>query len=75
MAAIDTTHVPASRGFAKLFVTAFGGLAVWQDKRATRKTVSTLSSRELKDIGVVPTASDRFDAALAKHVIIGLKNI
>lgn len=34
------------------FVTLFGTLIAWNDRRVTRKALSALSARELDDIGL-----------------------
>jgi len=40
-----------AQGFFASFTGAF---AAWNDRRATRKALSTLTARELDDIGLVP---------------------
>ena len=55
MAFFDNTRTPANAGSAggigNVFLSAFGSLAAWNDTRVTRKSLSSLSDRELDDIG------------------------
>lgn len=57
MAAFDTTRTTyGSTGlFGRIgatFTSLFGALAAWNDARSTRNALSTLSDRELEDIGL-----------------------
>ena len=56
MAAFDTTRPFAATGSASrignIFVSAFGALSAWNDSRMTRKSLETLTDRELDDIGL-----------------------
>lgn len=59
MAAFDTTRPYASAPLAGGSLTRsvarlFGRVAAWNDARITRKSLSSLSRRELDDIGLVP---------------------
>jgi uncharacterized protein YjiS (DUF1127 family) len=55
MAAIDNTRLThGNTGLAGFtFAGLLGGLAAWNDARLTRKALSSLSDRELEDIGLV----------------------
>jgi uncharacterized protein YjiS (DUF1127 family) len=57
MAAFDTTRPFAATGSASriggMFVNAFAAVAAWNDARLTRKSLESLSDRELDDIGLV----------------------
>jgi uncharacterized protein YjiS (DUF1127 family) len=55
MAAIDTTRpTHGTTGLAGFTCAGLlGGLAAWNDARLTRKALSSLSDRELEDIGLV----------------------
>lgn len=55
MAAIDSTRpTHANTGLAGFtFAGLLGSLAAWNDMRLTRKALSSLSDRELEDIGLV----------------------
>lgn len=63
MAAYDTNRAFGATGSAArigdLFATVFGGLAAWNDARQTRNALSTLSDRELDDIGLTRAELDR----------------
>ena len=57
MAALDTIRpIVASRGASQptVFAKVIGVIADWNDRRATRKALSKLSSRALDDIGLTP---------------------
>ena len=56
MSAFDTTRIsthagPAAR-IGAIFTAAVGSFAVWNDARVTRKSLSSLTDRELDDIGL-----------------------
>ncbi|HKL69879.1 DUF1127 domain-containing protein [Salibaculum sp.] len=57
MAAIDMTR--PLNGFGFSLARLFGTVASWNDARATRKALSSLSRRELDDIGLCPGDIDR----------------
>jgi uncharacterized protein YjiS (DUF1127 family) len=57
MAAIDMTRPLTGFGFS--FARLVGTLASWNDARATRRALSSLSRRELDDIGLCPGDIDR----------------
>ncbi len=56
MAAFDTTRPYASTGSAAriggIFTTAVSAFAAWNDSRLTRNSLSSLTDRELDDIGL-----------------------
>lgn len=56
MAALDYTRAQHNAGFSgrigHAFASVVGSFAGWNDARATRKALSTLSDRELDDIGL-----------------------
>ena len=59
MAVIDTTQ--AATGFTGRTIAKFtAAFAAWFDARATRKTLSQLSDRELDDIGLERSDIGRF---------------
>ena len=58
MAAFDTTRpaygsASAVSGIFALFSRTAAAVVAWNDARVTRKALSTLSDRELEDIGLV----------------------
>lgn len=55
MAALDTSRTAyvASSAVSRFFATALGAVTEWNDARITRRALSTLSDRELDDIGLV----------------------
>ncbi|MFC6637226.1 DUF1127 domain-containing protein [Sulfitobacter sp. JBTF-M27] len=58
MAAFDTSRTAygsasAVSGFFTLISRAFGSVVAWNDARVTRNALSSLSDRELEDIGLV----------------------
>jgi len=57
MAAFDTTRLPATSGSAArigaIFASLIGVFAAWNDARMTRASLSSLTDRELDDIGLV----------------------
>jgi uncharacterized protein YjiS (DUF1127 family) len=67
MAAFDSSRSPlGTTGTAGLFgvlgatfTGIFGAVAQWNDARMTRNALSTLSDRELEDIGLVRGDIDR----------------
>lgn len=55
MAAFDTTRPVAALSAGRISqfaVHAFGTMAAWNDARITRNQLSTLTARELDDIGL-----------------------
>ncbi|WP_425071206.1 DUF1127 domain-containing protein [Sagittula sp. S175] len=56
MSAFDTTRIHSHTGSAarigSMFTAAFGALHHWNDARMTRKSLSSLTDRELEDIGL-----------------------
>ncbi len=56
MAALDQTRpfvaAGSAKGFASVFASLAGAFSAWKDARETRKTLSSLSDRELDDIGL-----------------------
>lgn len=57
MAAFDTTRTTyGSTGLfgriGAIFANVFGAFAAWNDSRATRRALSSLTDRELDDIGL-----------------------
>lgn len=62
MAAFDTTRPAAALSmgrFSRFAIDFFGAISAWNDSRLTRKALSTLSARELDDIGL--TRADIFN--------------
>ncbi|SPJ28204.1 DUF1127 domain-containing protein [Falsiruegeria mediterranea] len=57
MAALDTTRTYGSTGLVgrigATFASAVNAIALWNDARVTRNTLSELSDRELEDIGLI----------------------
>ena len=58
MAAFDTSRTAygsasAVSRISAFVANAFSGVVAWNDARATRRALSTLSDRELDDIGLV----------------------
>jgi uncharacterized protein YjiS (DUF1127 family) len=58
MAAFDTTRstygaAPVAGQITRVFSTLIGSIVSWNDARMTRNTLSTLTDRELDDIGLV----------------------
>jgi len=51
-------HKVAAR-FSSAFHGALGSLTTWNDSRMTRNTLSSLSNRELEDIGLTRADIDR----------------
>ena len=56
MAALDFTRAQHNAAFTgrigQTLASAFGAFAAWNDARATRAALSSLSDRELDDIGL-----------------------
>lgn len=54
MAALDIIRPQFNAGrLGHAFAAAFGAIAAWNDARITRKALSSLSDRELEDIGLL----------------------
>ncbi|KIN60239.1 DUF1127 domain containing protein [Sulfitobacter noctilucae] len=55
MAAFETTRPTygSSTAVSTLFSRMFGAVSAWNDARITRKSLSSLTDRELEDIGLV----------------------
>ena len=61
MAAFDTTRpvaVLSAGRIANFVANTFGTVAAWNDARATRNSLSKLTSRELEDIGLTYAGID-----------------
>ncbi|WP_111735412.1 DUF1127 domain-containing protein [Roseovarius amoyensis] len=56
MAVMDTTRTASPAGIRGGLFKVFSRLVAWNEARRTRKILSTLSDRELEDIGL--TRSD-----------------
>jgi len=56
MAVMDTTRTASPAGICGGLFNVFSRLVAWNEARRTRKILSTLSDRELEDIGL--TRSD-----------------
>ncbi len=54
MAVIDTVrpHLNTTGSFGQFIARLSGAIATWNDSRKTRKALSSLSDRELEDIGL-----------------------
>lgn len=53
MTTIDTPHTAvAPTAGARVIPALFSAIATWNDQRATRKVLSSLTDRELDDIGL-----------------------
>ncbi|MEC3859687.1 DUF1127 domain-containing protein [Mesobacterium sp. TK19101] len=53
MAAFDASHTTTHGGrIGQMFVSMFSGFSAWNDARVTRKALSSLTDRELDDIGL-----------------------
>ncbi len=56
MAAIDQTRpfvaAGSAKGIGSIFASIAGTLSAWNEARETRKTLSSLTDRELDDIGL-----------------------
>ncbi|MDF1726508.1 MAG: DUF1127 domain-containing protein [Sulfitobacter sp.] len=55
MAALDTSRTAygASSAVSRFFASALATVTDWNDARITRRALSTLSDRELDDIGLI----------------------
>ncbi len=47
-----STNTATSQGSASFFATVFAAFTAWNDERATRKALNSLTTRELDDIGL-----------------------
>ncbi|MGB1236433.1 MAG: DUF1127 domain-containing protein [Planktomarina sp.] len=55
----SSSSVATTRGLAsKVFAATFGTVQAWNDARMTRKALSSLTARELEDIGLIPADID-----------------
>ena len=54
MAVIDTTRTAPVAASGGIMTKVFNAIIDWNDARMTRKALSSLTARELDDIGLIP---------------------
>jgi len=53
MAVTETTRAPVGGRFAEISARGIAAVVAWNQRRATRKALSQLTDRQLRDIGLV----------------------